>query len=50
MEPREWDETEEVDHVDHDVHEPTTYELAEAELKSEERNNKYLHDARFGLI
>lgn len=34
MEIEDWDE--EVEKVHHDVHEPTTYELAEAELKSEQ--------------
>lgn len=31
---REWDEVEEKVH--HDVHEPTTFELAEAEYRSEQ--------------
>lgn len=33
MEIEDWDE--EVEKVHHDVHEPTTYELAEAELQAE---------------
>ena len=40
MGEREWDEDEEK--VQHDVHEPTTYELAEAELKAEERKGRYI--------
>lgn len=42
---REWDE--EVERpVRHEVHEPTTYELAEMELKSEEK--KYIVQMMMG--
>ena len=37
---REWDEYEEKE-VKHDVHEKTTYELAEQELKAQEQNARY---------
>jgi hypothetical protein len=35
--------------VQHDVHEPTTYELAEAELKAQERSHKYLWDEMYAI-
>jgi len=36
--------------VQHDALEPTTYDLAEAELKYEERQHKYLFDAKHEII
>lgn len=34
----------------HDVHEETTYEQAERELKEIEEQHKYLFDAKYGII
>jgi hypothetical protein len=33
----------------HDVHEPTTYDLAEQEMKYEERMHKFLFDDKYGV-
>jgi hypothetical protein len=34
----------------HDVHEPTTYELAEMEAKEQERAMRYYFDAKHNMI